>query len=99
MQKKRRFEWLSNFEFNMSEGVFYFGRLQLHTPAIAPASVGVLSMGSAILDVVGIDAAIWHISWIAGLLLIISGVAGVIVFSGNADRVRSQRKNPLSRLE
>jgi hypothetical protein len=149
MQKKRRIEWLSGFEFDMNEPtfyrqrlivgglvtfsliivqafiatgltdpasyicvfafaialplmvlhVFYFGTLRLLTTTIAPGSVGMLSLGSVILDVVGIAAAIWHISWIAGLLFIISGVAGFIVFSDNADRVKSRNKNPLSELE
>jgi hypothetical protein len=79
--------------------VYYYGTLKLLTTTMAPAYVMVLFLGSLILDTCGIDAAIWHISWIAGLLFIISGLVGFFAFSSNAVRVRSRDKNPLSRLE
>jgi hypothetical protein len=149
MQKKKRFAWLSVFEFNMNESdldytkllvggliafsliivqafiatgltdpasyisvfafaialplmvlhVFFYGTLKLLTTARAPGSVGVLYAGGLILDVFGIAAAFWHISWIAGLLVIISGSVAIFVYKTNADRVESQNKNPLSNLE
>jgi hypothetical protein len=79
--------------------VFYFGTLKLLTSTKVPGSVGVLYIGGGTLDICGIAAAFWHISWIAGVLFIFSGSVAILVYSTNTLRVELQHKNPLSNLE
>jgi hypothetical protein len=66
----------------------------------APASVGISFLGGCLIDVIGLVAAFWHISWIAGLLFIMSGIVGYLVYMiPKLDIDESLNKNPLSKLE
>jgi hypothetical protein len=79
--------------------LYSYGALRLVTPVMAPARVVIVYFGSVFVDVIGMDAAFWHMSWIAGLLFIIGGIVGIIVFLFHSVSVVPSGKNPLSELE
>lgn len=64
-----------------------------------PPRVLLLFLGSIFVDIIGVAAAFWHISWIAGLLLLVSGVVALIVYFDHRYDLYEDNKNPLSKLE
>ena len=79
---------------------FTYSALNLLTPFKAPARVGITFIGGCLIDLIGLDAAFWHISWFAGLLFIASGLLGYGVYmTPKLDVDESLNKNPLSKLE
>lgn len=79
--------------------VWMYGDVVSSATLAIPSNVGLFFFGGIFVDVCGIDAAFWHISWIAGLLLLLSALVVTVVYSNHTAPIRDADKNPLSRRE
>jgi len=59
--------------------VYSHGPFPIQTTTLASA----LYVGGLFIDICGLDAAFWHVSWIAGLLFIMSGLLAGAVYIDN----------------
>ncbi len=59
--------------------VYSHGTFPIQTTTLASA----LYVGGLFIDICGLDAAFWHVSWIAGLLFIMSGLLAGAVYIDN----------------
>lgn len=59
--------------------IYGIGNIPIETTPFA----GALYFGGLFIDICGLDAAFWHVSWIAGLLFIVSGLLAFAVYIGN----------------
>lgn len=83
----------------MAAFVFQYRREMSSIPLRLPPSVVIAYCGGIVVDLIGIDAAFWHISWIAGLLSIVSGGVALVVYGNHKESLHSGDKHPLSNLE
>ena len=71
--------------------VYSHGPFPIQTTTLASA----LYVGGLFIDICGLDAAFWHVSWIAGLLFIMSGLlAGAVYGINTVDHEIKHRQPP-----